>query len=138
MSRVFVALCFLLVASPTFADPKADEADVQLMIGGHFAVDHIGPTAHAAILSRAKARPKPYLAVIERVALASSTAWLSSSYIPYAIELLKPDAKLEATALAKKLLPIYKRAALAPSPASDPSRGYRFNQRIADLERLAK
>jgi hypothetical protein len=137
MSRIVLALLLLAVASPAIADPRADEADVRLIIGGNFAVDHIGPTAHAAVLARAKARPREFLRAVERLALASSIEWLSSSHIPYAIELLKPGAKSDATALAKKLLPIYQRA-VAASPSGDPWRGRRLAERIADLQRLAK
>jgi hypothetical protein len=106
------------------------------MIGGHFAVDHIGPTAYTGIRQRAMARPKDYLAIVERLALASNAQQLSSSYVPFVIDLLEPSAKTEATALAKKLLPVYQRA--AQQGGGDPYRGQRLADRIRELERLAK
>jgi hypothetical protein len=134
MSRLFVVLCMLLVASPATADPKA-EADVRVIIGGHFAADHIGPTEHAAITARAKARPNVYLTVIDRLAVASSQDSLSSLHIPFAIEILKPVAPVEASSLVKKLLPIYERA-LAATPKRDPSRAARLRVRLAELKHV--
>jgi hypothetical protein len=137
MSRWLVALWLLLNASVVVANPKADEADVRVLISGHFAVDHIGPTEHAAILKRMAARPRGYLAALERIALAATIDGLSSLHIPAAIGRLAPHARPEATALAKKLLPVYKRALAAP-PGGDPYRSVRLRQHLAHLASLAK
>ncbi len=136
--RTLIGLALLFAVSPAAADPKVDGSDVQIIIGGNFAVDHIGPKAYTEIKNRALARPKVYLDIIDRFALASTPASLSSTYIPHAIGWIGANAKPEAKVLASRLLPLYRRARATATPASDAYRNQRLDERIAELVSLAK
>jgi hypothetical protein len=63
------------------------ESDIGLMIGGNFAVDHLGPDVYAAILQRAHSDPQEYLDVFTQRFLARVTA-------PEALPDLMPEAFL--------------------------------------------
>lgn len=77
---LFAVAMMLGVAS---AAPQ-DESDVRLIIGGTFAVDHIGPKAFNDVKQRALAQPIGYLSIIEKLALAGTPDWLSSTTVPNA------------------------------------------------------
>jgi hypothetical protein len=134
-----ITLCFfVLFGTIASADPKSDEQDVRTIIGGHFAVDHIGPTEYNAIKQRALARPTVYLGIIERIASTAVPQSLSSLYIPHAIEWIGVNHKAEVKALAAKLLPIYRKARATKDPKADSYRDQRLDQRITELDRLAE
>lgn len=128
-------LVLTLLATPAAAEPKSD---VGLIIGGNFAVDHIGPTAHDEIQKRALASPKVYLGILERIALGSTPESLSSTYIPYAIGWIGANAKPEAKTLATRLVPVYRKARATPQPKASPYRNERLDERIANLVRLSR
>jgi hypothetical protein len=120
------------------------EADINLMIGGSFAVDHVGPEAHAAVLQRVHARPQEYLDVFERRLLERlSTPDALADLLPevFLFE-LEPDAPDEVRVLASVLLDACERAIADSSPAADADteegrRLYRLRGRAAGLRRLA-
>ena len=115
-----------------------DERDVHLIIGGNFAVDHIGPKPFADVKQRALASPIVYLGIIERLGLAGTPDWLSSMHIPYAIEWIGVKHPAAVKALAAKLLPIYVKARATPRRGTQTYRNERLDDRIRDLRRLAR
>jgi len=121
-----------------FATPT--ELDVHIIIGGHFAPDHLGPGPFDAIVKRVRAEPAHYTAVLERVVGKSpSTRMLSSSHIVGALEMFaKAGAKTEVTALAKKLVPHYAAALKTAVPTkNDQGIVHRLQERLDGAKRLA-
>lgn len=111
------------------------EADLIAMIGGMFAVDHIGPEAYDAILSRARARAPLYLGTLaHRIVPRLDAEQLSSMYAPHPIELLSETAPEEALTAARAILAAH-RAALEARERDDNQRD-RLRQRIATLESM--
>jgi hypothetical protein len=111
------------------------EIDVTVIIGGHFGVDHIGPGPHNEIKTRAAAQPSLYVGTLDRILGASpSHTSLSSLFVPFAIEMFAArGAKVEAIALAKRLIPHYE-AALKLTPPGDAGYTSRVTQRLDALK----
>lgn len=129
----------LLAVAMTFGVASAaPQDDVRTIIGGNFAVDHLGPKPFNDIKQRALAQPIAYLAIIEKLALAANPDWLSSTYVPYAIEWIGVKQPAEVKALAAKLLPVYVKARATPMRGNQSYRNERLDDAIRDLRRLAR
>jgi hypothetical protein len=115
------------------------EPDVRTMVGGMFAIDHIGPDAFNAISSRFEANPTTYLDEAVRLAKASTREQLSSSYITYLVDRVSKQEPKAARVAAEDLLPLYRNAQrLALASPHDPFEPTRFRERIAELEIIQK
>jgi hypothetical protein len=116
------------------------EHDVRTIIGGHFAVDHLGPEVHRGVMDRLRARPRVYLGVLRRVLRGSQdVSYLSSTYAPNLIQLAGEVDPAAARNAAADLVPLFERmlASAGPPPSSDPDRAVRLQQHIKTLQMLA-
>ena len=114
------------------------ESDVRTIIGGYFAVDHIGPKAFADVEQRALASPILYLGIIERLAVAGTPDFLSATFIPHAIAWIGVKHPAEVKSLAARLLPVYRKARATPRRGNQLYRDERLDDAIRELARLAR
>jgi hypothetical protein len=56
----------LLLSMNAFASSDTVEIDLQIIIGGNFSVDHLGPEWYRAVVARVQAQPDRYLDALER------------------------------------------------------------------------
>jgi hypothetical protein len=138
MATLIHSLLAVAMMLGTASATPQDETDVRTIIGGHFAVDHIGPKAYGDIKQRALASPTVYLAIIERLALAGNPDWLSATSVPYAIEWIGVKQPAEVKALAARLLPVYVKARATPRRGNQNYRDELLDGAIRDLRRLAR
>jgi hypothetical protein len=90
-------------SASTGAPSLAIERDLDVMMGGNFAADHLGPTAYDAIVARAHASATSYLDVYERRYLGETiVAPPAQPLAPLA--LLRKDAPSRTTDFASRLL----------------------------------
>jgi hypothetical protein len=120
-------------------DASRIASDVSLIVGGNFAVDHIGPEAYDAVVKRFESAPSAYVAESVAQAKGFSRARLSGSYVEALLTRAKPLAPGAVRSAATELLPIYRSAESASVKApSDPSEPSRLQERVRDLESLIR
>jgi len=126
--------------APVANQPDTITRDLETIIGGMFSPEHLGPDVYAAIKARAQGDAVHYLAALrDLVGDHPDPLWLSNTYVPSAIALLGERAPTEAGALARRFLPIYRRAVEQAPPDHDPDQfeKTRLSQRVGELVNLA-
>lgn len=100
-------------------DPATVQADLDLVTGGRFNVDHIGPQAYAAVVARVRAHPDAYLAAAEERWFGGRFDALEQSRIaaPALLRLVK-DAGPPARAFGEALMRHYDAALLIADRAT--------------------
>jgi len=130
-------------ASPAEEAPDAGddqvEADVRLMVGGMFAVDHIGPEKYEQVNRRFEARPRAYVSEAVRLARTLEHRRLASVFIPSLLERAARHEPEATRAAAQAMLPLYRRAIQeATASPSDEYERKRLEERLRAVERLAR
>lgn len=121
-------------APPSCTSPSHADADVHVVIDGMFSVDHIGPSAYDAIVTRVRAEPSCHVAALVRIASGLAAAPLSSKYPTALLELVTGDVPAEARDAVRALIALYQRALLVP-PSDDYQR-FRIERSIQKLAAL--
>jgi hypothetical protein len=95
------------------------ENDIQIVVGGHFSVAHIGPEQHEGIKRRIRAAPTAYLDVFEARILPLATHPRLSTWFPMTfLELVDPDEADRLCRISEELVGRYE--AVLDARLSDP------------------
>jgi hypothetical protein len=108
--------------------------DLQLIIGGSFGIDHLGPEVYGAVATRAKARAALYLGELVAHVSRDDARWLSATFVPSAVALVHDVDPASARVAAQQLLPRF----VAALHASGDGQADRLRARVAELEELAR
>lgn len=92
--------------------PNQVDQDIELIVGGSFDPDHIGPTAYQQIVQRVRAAPDQYLQAFERRFLRQGVdpLDLADLYLPAFLELLADRAPQQIQALGARLAAVFSSA----------------------------
>jgi hypothetical protein len=121
--------------APAAWSPAALDRDIELVVGGSFAADHIGPGHHAEVVTRIRTDAAAYLARFDALFLqgdAPDPARLAL-HLPRLLELSAEGDAGAAGAMALRLRRAYP---LAMQMTSDPDLRARLQQRLLTLDVL--
>jgi hypothetical protein len=120
-----------VVAAASCASATQADADVRLVIGGMFEVDHLGPFVYNAVVARVRAEPACHVATLLHIASAFDAARLSHTYPSALLERVAGLAPEDVRQAARTLSAMHQRALAAP-PA-DAYQRFRLERSIRTL-----
>ncbi len=130
------------VSRPEQRTASADEAhvtrDVELIVGGMFEPDHLGPKWHAEVVARLEARPALYLSEAVRLSRTFGRARLSEACFDSLLMRTAQLAPEETQTAARKLLEVHRRGLdAATTQPLDDSEATRFREKITAIQHFA-
>lgn len=112
-------------------DVQTVRADVQLIVGGNFTPDCLGPEKYERVKNSARDRAEDYLAVFDHMYLSEryDAAQVSELYLPSFLELVKDKSPEHTRRSAEALRTRYDAALISHDAATDRER---FMELLAD------
>lgn len=115
------------------------QKDIELVVGGSFSPDHIGPEAHQQLQNRIHAAPKRYLQTFVKMFLGTNAAQKGDGTVPYFatfLELIAKDLPQDANHVATRLIAQLNSQRSALDPQKQGPLAELLKTRIEELQAL--